>query len=109
MVLDTSEAVRVFSGLAHGRRIEIFRYLVQAGYEGTSPGSIQKQFSLSPSTLSFHLKSLKEIHLIDVRRVGRTLIYSVNFQLMNAAIGYLLENCCLGKRSQTAGSDKSEL
>jgi DNA-binding transcriptional ArsR family regulator len=105
MGLNTSKAVGVLSSLAHDRRLEIFRHLVQAGYEGSTPGAIQKQLLLSPSTLSFHLKSLKNIDLIQVQRDGRSLIYNVNFQLMNETIGYLLENCCSGNQKLLKNGD----
>jgi ArsR family transcriptional regulator, arsenate/arsenite/antimonite-responsive transcriptional repressor len=33
---------------------------------------------------------------VSVKRQGRSLIYSARYDTMNALIGYLTENCCVG-------------
>ncbi|MBL10155.1 MAG: transcriptional regulator [Acidiferrobacteraceae bacterium] len=96
MSLNTKKAVEVFAGLAHDRRLEIFRHLVRAGYNGASPSAIQEELTVSASTLSFHLKNLRSTDLISVKREGRKLIYCANFDLMDETIGYLVKNCCTG-------------
>ena len=92
-----SDAVQVLGALAHGGRLEIFRYLVQLGLEGATAGTIGKRLSLSASTLSFHLSSLKKSKLINARRDGRTIIYTADFNTMNNIMAYLMQNCCAGR------------
>ena len=94
--MKTEKAVEVFAGLAHARRLEVFRYLVRAGYGGASPSRIKTELVMSASTLSFHLKNLRATDLISVKRDGRKLIYHANFDLMDETIGYLVKNCCTG-------------
>ena len=104
MSLNNDRAALVFSGLGHDRRLEIFRLLVQAGFDGATPGKIKDRASISASTLSFHLRILKEIDLVQVTREGRTLVYRANFSLINEAMAYLLANCCQGSLADTPAS-----
>jgi len=103
MALDNETASLIFSGLGHDRRLEIFRFLVRAGYEGITPGKIKEHASISASTLSFHLKILKAMNLVHVSREGRTLVYRANFVLINEAMAYLLANCCEGAPTDAMG------
>lgn len=89
-------AVKALSALAHDSRLQIHRLLVQAGEEGLSAGSIAEHLDMPPSSLSFHLMHLQAADMVAQRRDGRSLIYSVNFECMNALMEYLRENCCQG-------------
>jgi ArsR family transcriptional regulator len=90
------EAARALSALGHETRLAIFRILVQAGPSGVAAGDIARELDLAPNALSFHLKDLAHAGLIAARQEGRYLIYSANFQSMNAVVSYLMENCCGG-------------
>ena len=95
--MNKPNAVRVLGALAHEGRLEIFRFLVQLGLEGATAGAIGKRLSLSASTLSFHLSSLKQAELVEARRDGRTIVYTADFRTMNDTMAYLMKNCCAGK------------
>ena len=90
------EAARALSALGHETRLAIFRILVQAGPPGVAAGDIARALDLAPNALSFHLKDLAHARLIGSRQEGRYLIYSADFQSMNAVVSYLMENCCGG-------------
>ncbi len=90
-------AVSALSALAQESRLEIFRFLVQAGKNGIAAGKIAERLDLPPSTLSFHLNQLKQAGLLTCRREGRTLFYSANYDSMNDLVAYLMENCCQGQ------------
>ena len=90
------EAARALSALGHETRLAIFRILVQAGPPGVAAGEIARALDLAPNALSFHLKDLAHAGLIGSRQEGRYLIYSADFQSMNAVVSYLMENCCGG-------------
>jgi ArsR family transcriptional regulator len=49
-----------------------------------------------PATLSFHLAGLARAGLARSRQDGRFVIYSADFQNMNALVAFLTENCCGG-------------
>jgi ArsR family transcriptional regulator len=95
--MKISIAVSALSALAQESRLEIFRFLVQAGKNGVPAGKISERLDLPPSTLSFHLNQLKQAGLIECRRESRTLFYSANYDSMSDLMAYLTENCCLGQ------------
>jgi DNA-binding transcriptional ArsR family regulator len=97
--MENSKAVTAFSALGHEHRLAVYRLLVEAGREGLSAGVIAGQLGIPPSSLTFHTQALLRAGLISQRRDSRLLIYTADFEAMNALIGYLTENCCGGIRS----------
>src|SRR5687768_5834087 len=95
--METKQAIQTLAALAQESRLAIYRLLVQAGPEGLAAGTIGEQLDLPPATLSFHLAGLARADLAHSRQEGRFVIYSVNFQSMNALVAYLTENCCGGQ------------
>jgi DNA-binding transcriptional ArsR family regulator len=89
-------AVVALSALAHDTRLQVHRLLVQAGADGMSAGAIAEHLGLPPSSLSFHLSHMQAAEMVVSRRQGRSLIYSVNVECMDALMAYLHENCCKG-------------
>ena len=89
-------AVTALSALAHESRLQVHRLLVQAGEDGLSAGTIAARLGLPASSLSFHLAHMQAAEMVTQRRVGRSLIYTVNFECMDALMAYLQENCCKG-------------
>jgi DNA-binding transcriptional ArsR family regulator len=94
--METSSAVAALGALAQENRLDVFRLLVQAGPDGVPAGEIGERLGVAPATLSFHLAQLRHAGLIGMRREGRSLIYSANYDSMNALMGFLTENCCRG-------------
>jgi ArsR family transcriptional regulator len=94
--ITQDRAVRALSALAHDSRLKIHRLLIEAGADGLSAGFIARKLGLPASSLSFHLMHLQAADLIVQRRVGRSLIYAVNFDCMDGLMAYLQENCCRG-------------
>ena len=90
-------ALEALTGLGHATRLEIFRWLVQIGHEGSQAGKIAERFDLPATTLSFHLAHLERCGLLNSRRDGRMIIYSANYETMNDLVAYLTENCCGGE------------
>lgn len=89
--------VTALAALAQESRLAIFRLLVQVGPEGMAATRIGEELGIAPSSMSFHLKELAHAQLVTVQRDGRSMIYSANFDAMNALIDFLTENCCSGK------------
>ena len=89
-------AVLALSALAHESRLQVHRLLVRAGGDGLSAGVIAEQLGMPASSLSFHLAHMQAAEMVKQRRDGRSLIYTVNFECMDALMAYLQENCCKG-------------
>ncbi|MDE3108881.1 MAG: helix-turn-helix transcriptional regulator [Acidobacteriota bacterium] len=100
--MKTKTALGALAALAQESRLAIFRYLVEAGLEGSSVGPIAEALDLPAATLSFHLKELTHAALLVSRQEGRFIWYSANFETMNGLVAYLTENCC-GGRPQMCG------
>jgi ArsR family transcriptional regulator, arsenate/arsenite/antimonite-responsive transcriptional repressor len=94
--MKSQQTVLALSALAHEHRLAIYRLLVQAGLEGMPAGEVADALGVPPSSLSFHLAHLNRAGLIEQRRESRSLIYSADFEQMNALVGFLTENCCGG-------------
>ena len=94
--METKQAIDALGALAQSSRLAIYRLLVERGPEGLAAGAIAEKLDLPAATLSFHLAHLSRASLVQGRQDGRFVIYSVNFQSMNALVGFLTDNCCEG-------------
>ncbi|MBV4395740.1 metalloregulator ArsR/SmtB family transcription factor [Advenella alkanexedens] len=94
--METKDAVKALSALAHEARLEAYRQLVQAGSAGLQAGQLAETLGIPPSSLSFHLKELINADLLESKHEGRYVIYSVKFESMSTLLDYLTENCCAG-------------
>jgi len=103
-----ARAVRALDALAHDTRLKVHRLLVQAGEDGLSAGFIARKLGLPASSLSFHLMHLQTAELVTQRRAGRSLIYAVNFAVMDGLMAYLQENCCRGFADEGCDADAGE-
>ena len=92
--MDRVGAIAALGALAQETRLELFRLLVACGPEGLPAGAIAERLKVAPSSLSFHLQQLAHAGLITQRRLSRQLIYSAEYDAMNALLAYLTENCC---------------
>lgn len=94
--MQATAAIEALSALAQEHRLALFRLLVQAGERGMAAGAIADALGVPNSSLSFHLAQLNRAGLIRQERQHRSLIYRANYAVMNALVGYLMENCCAG-------------
>lgn len=99
-----TEALLRFAALSQETRLRIVRLLVIAGQEGMPAGAIASQLDSSDSRLSFHLSHLEHAGLVQSRRDGRSIIYSVVFPALAALSEFLIHDCCRGfKETVNAG------
>lgn len=94
--MEKKSVVTALASLAQESRLDIYRILVQAGPEGLPAGKISELAGIPPSTTSFHLKGMSHANMVHSRNESRFVIYSANFETMNALLGFLTENCCGG-------------
>lgn len=94
--MEKSNLITALAALAQDNRLDVFRLLIQAGGEGLPAGQVAAALDIPPNTLTFHFDRLRHAGLVDVRREGRSMIYTARFDTMNALVAYLTENCCKG-------------
>jgi ArsR family transcriptional regulator len=107
--MELDKAVRSLSALGEPTRLSIFRLLVEAGPAGLVVGQIAEGLSISPGTLSFHLKTLHHAGLITACKERQFIRYVANFDAMNELVSYLSAHCCGGHPELCApGADSAE-
>jgi DNA-binding transcriptional ArsR family regulator len=94
--MEMKLAVAGLSALAHDGRLKAFRLLVRAGSHGMAAGELARQLDVPPNTLSTNLAILSHAGLIESRRAGKSVIYSVRYGQMTALLQFLMEDCCAG-------------
>jgi|SRR5689334_20938081 len=94
--MKKADAIAALAALAKDNRLDVFRLLVQAGPDGMPAGAVAAAVGLAPNALTFHFGRLRDAGLVTVRRDGRSMIYAARFEVMNALLGFLTENCCQG-------------
>ncbi len=93
------------SALGHPVRLQILRFVVQAGPDGAAAGDIQSHVDVPASTLSHHLKRLAEADLLTTRGEGTFHYYSADYPVLKALTEYLWEDCCArGKKTKAGGN-----
>lgn len=85
--------------LGHPVRLEVLRFVVQAGGQGAAAGDIQAHVKLPASTLSHHLKRLVDAGLMTTRSEGTYHYYAADYAALQALTTYLWEDCCKRGRS----------
>lgn len=94
--MEMNDAIHALTALGHTTRLSVFRLLVEAGPAGRMAGDIAEALAVPPATLSFHLKELSAAGLVHGEPQGRYVCYRADFGAMNALIGFLTHNCCVG-------------
>lgn len=94
--MENKHAIIALAALAQETRLAVFKLLVQSGPSGITASKIGEQLDIPLSSLSFHLKALSHANLITAAPESRFIIYTANFESMNALLGFLTENCCGG-------------
>ena len=98
-------AARQLESLGSPLRLKLFRALVRAGQEGLPVGAIQAKLGIAASTLSHHIRTLKEAGLVVQERQATTLICRANYPAMNGLVGYLVDECCMDSCARTEKED----
>ncbi|HEY4162428.1 MAG TPA: metalloregulator ArsR/SmtB family transcription factor [Dongiaceae bacterium] len=88
-------AARQLESLGSPVRLKIYRSLVRAGEDGLPCGALQAKIGLAASTLSHHIRVLKEAGLISQERQATTLICRANYPAMRNLVSYLVDECCM--------------
>ena len=92
--MDIKDAVTLFDSLSQKTRLKAFRLLVQAGQSGLPAGELSEKLGTPHNTLSFHLNHLSNAGIIQSRRMGRSIIYTANYDAMRNLISFMVKDCC---------------
>lgn len=95
--MEINTAVVAMSALAQGTRLEAFRLLISAGPGGMPAGEIASALQVPHNTLSTHLGTLVHSGLMQSKRVGRSIFYSVDEEGVRSLLQFLLQDCCKGR------------
>ncbi len=95
--MESNEALTALSALAQETRLRLFRILVIQSPDGLPAGEIARALNIPPNTLSFHLSHLTAAGLIQSRREGRSLHYSVVSKGIRDLLAFLSDDCCGGR------------
>lgn len=89
------------AALGHPVRLQVLRFVVQAGAEGATAGEIQDHVDVPASTLSHHLKRLVDAGLLAPRLTGTFHYYAAQYDALKALTDYVWEDCCKRGRSSS--------
>ena len=92
--MDIQDALIAFDALSQETRLRAFRLLVEYGAEGAPAGVLSDALGIPHNTLSFHLSHMNNAGLVDSRKEGRLMIYSINIAVFQDLIRFMAEDCC---------------
>lgn len=103
--LEMTEAAELFKVLGHPHRLAIFlRLCDQCGSGRTGDdeayaacvGDLSAGLEIAPSTVSHHLKELRQAGLIRVRRNGQQVECCADLEVARQLGGFFNQKCCGG-------------
>jgi ArsR family transcriptional regulator len=98
--MNVEIAAKQLKALGDPTRLGIYRTLVRAGHDGLPVGRLQERVGIAAaSTLSHHLQKLLATGLVTQERQGTTLICRAVYPVMDALVGYLVNECCVDAAS----------
>ncbi|MEL6221611.1 MAG: metalloregulator ArsR/SmtB family transcription factor [Cyanobacteria bacterium J06626_14] len=83
-----------FSALGQESRLRIVRLLLAAHPKGLPAGEIQKELSISASTLSHHLDKLRQVGVVKMEKDRQWIWYSVRSSSLENLLAFLFDECC---------------
>lgn len=95
-----------FAALGQPSRLKIVRLLLSAYPKGLPAGEIQKELSISASTLSHHLDKLRQVGIVSAEKDRQWIWYSAESEVLKQLIDFLFEECCT--RNQVVDFDGPE-
>jgi DNA-binding transcriptional ArsR family regulator len=94
----------MLAAMGNESRLRITQLLLTAHPDGMVAGEIQAELGISASNLSHHLEKLKNESVINVKREGSFLRYSVETEALQDLLTFLFSECCA--RTKAVKPDK---
>ena len=101
---DITRFADMLSAIGTESRLRITQLLLTAHPDGMVAGEIQAELGVSASNLSHHLDKLKHEGVIDVKREGSFLRYTVDTDALQDLLTFLFSECC--SRTKAVKPDK---
>ena len=95
--MESKQAAQGFAALSQETRLNLVRLLAASTPGGMAAGDLAAELGQPASTLSFHLSALEQAGIVQSKRQGRQVIYSVRLAGLRALFGFLTETCCQGR------------
>lgn len=93
--IDLVRAASAFAALGSEQRLGVLLTLVRAGPDGLSMGELGARSGVTGSTLTHHLRILREAGLVNQAKVGRKVIcVGAAYERARALSDFLLSSCC---------------
>lgn len=92
--MEVFSALEAFASLSQETRLRVFQLMIEYGRDGVIPSKIAEELKIPDNTLSFHLSHMSKAGLISAKKVGRSITYYANTELVEKLIGFLRINCC---------------
>ena len=92
-----NDAISALGALAQDGRLRVFRLLMGQGPDGLPAGDVARTLDVPHNTLSAQLAALHHAGLVQSRRSGRSIIYSVDLTGMRGLLEFLVRDCCNGR------------
>ncbi len=106
--MELFDAREAFSSLSQETRLRVFKLLIEYGRDGTIPGKIARQLKIPDNTLSFHLSHMAKAGLVTSKKVGRSVSYFANTDLIEELICFLQKNCCVRENRKSRSKPINE-
>jgi DNA-binding transcriptional ArsR family regulator len=108
VIMKSDLAARRLAELGNVTRLDIFRLLVRAGFDGLSVSEIRDRLDIPMSTLAFHLRGLVQVGLVEQKKSGRTVVCRAGFGALDEVLGFLRDQCCQGLPAMPNAKRKRE-
>ncbi len=95
--MEYIDPIAAFAALAHPDRIAIVQLLARRAPGSMCPAEIIAATGLKGNTLSNHLATLGHAGLVDSRRDGRNIFYTLRMDRIGALVDHLVGDCCGGR------------
>jgi ArsR family transcriptional regulator, arsenate/arsenite/antimonite-responsive transcriptional repressor len=105
--MEMFNALEAFSSLSQETRLRVFKLLIEYGRDGLIPGKIAAELKIPDNTLSFHLSHMHKAELVTSKKLGRSVTYFANTDLIEDLIGFLQMNCCMKEGRSRRKTGKS--
>jgi len=87
--LSAAVAAECFAALSTPARVELLAILLDAGAEGLTVGELRRRTAIRPSTLSHHLKTLREAGLMSQERRSTQRICRISDRRLHELVQFL--------------------
>jgi len=95
--MESEKAILALAALAQPTRLDVFRLLVKREPGGLAAGDIAKALAVPQNTMSSHLAILSRGGLVSAHRSGRSIVYRVDLDHLQAVVLFMLRDCCDGR------------